>query len=387
MKNDFKTITEELFQLHDNIREQWPSIARVAVALYDEKTDKLHTFVKSSDDMSLLNNYSIPLSDVPSLLELADSGECRVLQNLANLRTRKSEHSKVVGEHFKASYTEPFYMGDKLLGFVFFDADKEEYFDEELQSHLHAYSRLIESLIISEMLPIKALIGMVDTAKEITNVRDSETGKHLIRVARYTELIATELATEFELTDEQIEYMASYAPLHDIGKIAIPDRILLKPGRLDEEEYKIMQTHVVEGLKMLDMIINNFSFQKLHYIDLLKDVVSAHHERWDGSGYPEGLSGNDIPVAGRIVAVADVFDALASDRVYRAALPFEEVVQYLNDKKGIEFDPRCVDALIKNKEQVLKIKEEFKDDFDYSHLSASEEDAEMGALKKAPSLM
>ncbi|QCU91015.1 HD-GYP domain-containing protein [Thiomicrorhabdus sediminis] len=366
----FQTVSEELFQLHDDIREQWPSIARIAVALYDEQTDKLHTFVKSSPDMNLLNHYSVPLAQVPSLLKLADSGECRVLQNMSTIREGYSEHSKVVAKHFKASYTEPFYMGNKLLGFVFFDADEENYFTESLVRHLHSYSRLIESLIISETLPVMALIGMVNTTKDIANIRDSETGKHLIRVARYTQLIATELADKFDLTDEYIEYMTRYAPLHDIGKVAIPDRILLKPGKLNDEEYRLMQTHVVEGLNMLDHIINNFNFLNLRHVDLLRDVISAHHERWNGSGYPNGLSGEEIPLAGRIVTVADVFDALASDRIYRAALPVDDVFEYLQDQKGIAFDPQCVDAFLNNKDRVLEIKEEFKEDFDYSQVEA-----------------
>ncbi|WP_237261996.1 HD-GYP domain-containing protein [Thiomicrorhabdus immobilis] len=361
MKYYFRSITEELFQLHDKLRKQWPGLSRIAVAIYDNETDILHTFIKSSPDEELLNHYSVQLKDVPSLVELANSGECRIMQDLMVLQQNDSVHSKVISQHFKSSYTEPFYVAGDLLGFVFYDADECGYFTDELIDHLQTYSRLIESLIVSEILPIKTLVALMNVTQEITNLRDSETGKHLIRMAHYMELIAIELAEEYGFTDEQIEYIWCYAPLHDIGKIAISDSILLKPGRHTAEETKIMRTHVVEGLKMVDRMLQNFSFQQFHHIDILKDIIGSHHEWYDGSGYPNGLKGDEIPIVGRIAAVADVFDALISNRVYRAGWSFDEVVDYLKAGKGKQFDPKCVDALIRNEDKIKEINNNFQD--------------------------
>lgn len=361
MRQEFKSITEDLLQLHESIRKDWPGLLRVAIALYEEQTGMLHTFVKSSPDPSLLNHYSVQLNSVPSLMELADSGESRIIHDLTILQERETAHSDVISKHFKSSYTEPFYLGKKLLGFIFFDADRIGYFDDKLIRQLANYSRLIGSLVVSQVLPVRALIGMVDTAKELTSLRDSETGKHLIRVARYMELIAEEIADENDLTDEDIEYMWYFAPLHDIGKIAIPDNILLKPGRLTESEYEVMKTHVVEGMKMVDRMVDHFGFQQLHHIRMLKDIIGDHHERYDGNGYPNGKKGEEISLVGRITAVADVFDALSSERVYHQAWPMDNVVEYLLEQRGQQFDPVCVDALLKNLDKAQAIMNRFKD--------------------------
>ncbi|MBO1927618.1 HD domain-containing protein [Thiomicrorhabdus sp. 6S2-11] len=361
MRHRFSSITEDLLQLHEAMRKRWPGLLRVAIALYDEQKEMLHTFIKSSPDTGLLNHYSIKLQEVPSLVKLAESGEARLIQDLEILKDHHTVHSDAIAEHFKSSYTEPFYMAEKLLGFIFYDADEVGYFDDDLLEQIQNYSRLIESLIVSEMLPVKALIGMIDTAKELTNLRDSETGKHLIRVARFTEIIALQIADKYDLSDEIIEYMYHYAPLHDIGKIAIPDNILLKPGPLEDAEYDIMKTHVDEGLKMVDRMVNHFSFQQIHHLQMLKDIIGDHHEHYDGAGYPKGKKGNEISLVGRITAVADVFDALTSDRIYRKAMPVDEVIAYMKAQKGKQFDSECVDALLVNLDTVLEIIDKFKE--------------------------
>jgi len=362
MRNSFRTITEELYSLHQVLMDEWPHLLRIAVALYDEQTGMLHTFTHSNQRASLLNHYSIELNKVPSLQELAEHGKPRVIQDLSVLMACQTVHSQSITEHFKSSYTEPFYLNNTLLGFVFYDASDVNYFNEHLTKQLSAYTRLIESLVVSEVLPVKSLIGLVETAKELTSLRDSETGKHLIRMASYMEIIVIELAEQFGFTDEQIEFMWLYAPLHDIGKMAIPDEILIKPGILEPDEYRIMQTHVQEGLKFLEIIQKNFNFQPLHHSEMLRDIIGAHHERWNGSGYPLGLKAEAIPVVGRIAAVADVFDALSSDRVYRKSWPVKKVFDYIVENSGVLFDSDCVEALLKNKDRVIKVMNTYKED-------------------------
>ena len=362
MKHGFRSISEELYELHQTLLDQWPHLMRIAVALYDEQTGMLHTFVRSNQSQLFLNHYSAPLTEVPSLAEVAESGKPRVIKDLSVLNEARTEHSQTISQNFQSSLTERFYFNDALLGFIFYDATKVDYFDQHLAKQLSAYTRLMEALVTTDLLPIKTLIGLVETTKEITRLKDAETNKHLIRMASYMEIIVIELAEQYGFSDEQIEYMWFYAPLHDVGKLAIEDDILMKPGKLTPEEYATMQTHVAEGLTFLETIERNFKFQPLHHINILRDLIGAHHERWNGSGYPLGLGGEAIPIIGRIAAVADVFDAVSSDRVYRKTWSFEKAINYLIDNQGVLFDPNCVNALIKNKDRVFQVYKKYQEE-------------------------
>jgi putative two-component system response regulator len=181
--------------------------------------------------------------------------------------------------------------------------------------------------------------------------RDLETGRHVERVSRYCALIAARLGLE----EERVELLRLAAPLHDIGKIAIPDRILLKPGSLTADERSVMETHAETGYHMLAD-----SGQEL--LELAAVMAWTHHERIDGEGYPRRLAGDDIPLVGRILAVADVFDALTSDRVYRPALPVEETVRVLRAGRGSQFDENVLDVFLDSLPAALAIKEEWADD-------------------------
>jgi putative two-component system response regulator len=181
--------------------------------------------------------------------------------------------------------------------------------------------------------------------------RDQETGRHVERVSRYSALIAKRLGLE----DERVELLRLAAPLHDIGKIAIPDRILLKPSSLTADERRVMETHAETGYHMLAD-----SGQEL--LELAAVVALTHHERIDGEGYPRKLQGAAIPLPGRIVAVADVFDALTSDRVYRPALEIDETVRVLRAGRGTQFDETVLDVFLDSLPAALAIKEEWADD-------------------------
>ncbi len=174
--------------------------------------------------------------------------------------------------------------------------------------------------------------------------RDNDTGEHTLRVAKYSRIIAEQLGLSPRLCRDI--YLAS--PLHDVGKVAIPDTILLKPGRLNDNEMAVIRSHAAIGGKIL-------ADSHCELIQLGAVIASAHHERWDGSGYPNGLRQQQIPIAARIVAVADVFDALTTKRPYKEAMPLPTVRQYLEEKKEREFDPACVDAFISRWDEVVSI--------------------------------
>src|SRR6188508_2094700 len=180
--------------------------------------------------------------------------------------------------------------------------------------------------------------------------RDEETGYHLIRMSRYSRLIANALALE----RDEAETIELAAPLHDIGKIGIPDGILLKPARLDETEWSTMQRHPVIGHEILKGSASK-------YVRMGALIALGHHERYDGKGYPSGLDGDHIPLCARIVAVADVYDALTSVRPYKKAWKSDEALDYIKAQRGKHFDPRLVDAFLGVSERVLEVQRDLQD--------------------------
>lgn len=180
--------------------------------------------------------------------------------------------------------------------------------------------------------------------------RDPETGAHILRMAHFSALIARTLG----LADERVQAILLAAPMHDVGKLGIPDHILLKPGPLSFDEREIMKRHPAIGYEILKDSASAV-------VQLGATIALTHHEKLDGSGYPRGLSGDDIPLEGRIVAVADVFDAITSPRPYKKAWPFEEAVDFIAQGMGRHFDPACASALLKQLDQIRLIQKRFQD--------------------------
>ncbi len=181
--------------------------------------------------------------------------------------------------------------------------------------------------------------------------RDPETGAHILRMSHYSKLIAAQLG----LSEEDQEMLLEAAPMHDIGKVGIPDYILLKPGRLDVAEFEIMKRHAIKGYEIL-------SGSQSTMLQAAAEIALAHHEKYDGSGYPKGLIGEAIPLFARICAVGDVFDALTSERPYKKAWEDEHAIELLREGAGSHFDPACVEAFLTDWDGVLAIRERFKDD-------------------------
>ncbi len=191
---------------------------------------------------------------------------------------------------------------------------------------------------------------MVQALLSLTEVRDAETGRHSRRTQRYTRLLAERLSVNVELhgdlTPERIELLSSLAPLHDIGKVGLPDRLLHKPGGLTSDEFAEIKKHPAYGR---EVIVNAERQAGTHddvILEMAKEIVYTHHERWDGTGYPEGLRGPAIPIAGRVIAVVDVYDALLSRRVYHQPMPHDDAVAIILKGRGTHFDPAVVDAFL-----------------------------------------
>jgi len=204
---------------------------------------------------------------------------------------------------------------------------------------------------------IRAMASLAET-------RDNETGNHIRRTQHYVEALARKLQDHprfrDELTEDAIQVIFKSAPLHDIGKVGIPDRILLKPGKLTPEEFEIMKTHTTLGRDAI-VAAETETTQNNPFFRYAKEIAYSHQEKWDGSGYPEGLVGNTIPLSARLMAVADVYDALISERVYKAAFSHETAVEIIRDGRGSHFDPDMVDAFLSLSEEFRRIAQQFAD--------------------------
>lgn len=197
----------------------------------------------------------------------------------------------------------------------------------------------------------------------LAETRDPETGQHIKRTQEYIRELALELRKNKEydniLTDEYIELLYKSAPLHDIGKVGVKDSILLKPGKLTEEEFDEMKKHTIYGGESLMVGIKELGEES--FLTLAKEIALTHHEKWDGSGYPNGLSKKEIPISGRLMALSDVYDALISKRVYKGAFTHEESKNIILESKGTHFDPDIVEAFIKVEDKFIEIMERFKE--------------------------
>jgi putative two-component system response regulator len=205
----------------------------------------------------------------------------------------------------------------------------------------------------------------IQVMASLAETRDNETGHHIRRTQHYVRVLAEELASHPRFRDELstsvIDLMFKSAPLHDIGKVGIPDHILLKPGPLDADEWVIMKTHPTIGREAIERAERSLGL-RVDFLRFAKEIAYGHHEKWDGSGYPQGLSGDAIPVSARLMALADVYDALISRRCYKAPIAHDESVAIVAKGRGTHFDPDVVDAFLHRQDAFQRIAATFADD-------------------------
>lgn len=198
----------------------------------------------------------------------------------------------------------------------------------------------------------------------LAETRDPETGNHIRRTQRYMKLLAEKLKDhpkyQHYLTPKNIMLLFKTSPLHDIGKVGVPDHILLKPGKLTDDEFEQMKEHPKYGRDALEAA-EVASDESEDFLECAKEIAYGHHEKWDGSGYPEGLSGDDIPISARLMALSDVYDALVSRRVYKPAFPHEKAVAIIKEGRGSHFDPDMVDAFLASSEEFYAIAQKYSD--------------------------
>ncbi|MCP1625197.1 response regulator [Pseudomonas nitroreducens] len=228
--------------------------------------------------------------------------------------------------------------------------DQNEYLEQEVQRRTRELAAIQDVTII-------AMASLAET-------RDNETGNHIRRTQHYVSALAEHLAQRprfaAELDEETRQLLFKSAPLHDIGKVGIPDHILLKPGRLTPEEFELMKTHTTLGLDALEKAEERLGMD-VPFLRLAKQIAYGHHEKWDGTGYPQGLAGDAIPLSARLMAVADVYDALISKRIYKSPMTHTSAVEFIRSQRGQHFDPDVTDAFLALQDSFRGIAERFND--------------------------
>lgn len=359
---------EEIFDfIYDSFQPFLP-YDRIGVALIDveEKTIRAERAC-SRFPVKLYNGYTLPLKKT-SLPEVIRRGKPRLINDLKEYLDQhpSSESTRLILEEgMRSSITLPLRVDDRPLGALFFSSQEVDAYGwqhvEFLELAAGSIAPVLEKGILIGDLILSATLGF---AKLVT-FRDYETGEHLRRIRRYASTLAKTMATrspyDQKIDEVFVRDIYTFSPLHDIGKVGIPDSILLKPGKLTQEEFEIMKGHTLIGAQALSEAEKEARRLSYPLFQQAIDIAAYHHERYDGTGYPAGLAGTKIPLCARIVAVADVFDALTSSRPYKPAYSFDESVEVVVAARGTHFEPGIIECFLSCVEEFRVIYEAFRE--------------------------
>lgn len=353
--NASDSFTDTLNDIYKSFKSILP-YTYIGIALFkDEKPAKLVASYGISTDKhiglaeSLLGNET-PLADT-SLEQIMLTKEPRIINDLDeyfHYRPINAYSRKILDYGIRSSITLPLEANGVPIGFIFFSSDKKNVYERRHIEYLKIISNSI-ALSFQKNIYIDELVytSILALAK-LSEARDEDTGDHLMRISNYAEILSKALKKNpkynQEISNAFIVDLVKFSPMHDIGKVGIPDHILLKPGKLTFEEFEVMKTHTIYGANVLREAERNINKKGRSLFKMGIEIAECHHEKYDGSGYPNGLSGDQIPLSARIVAVVDVFDALMSKRPYKAPFSYEETMRIINEGRGKHFDPDIVDA-------------------------------------------
>lgn len=337
----------------------------IGIALFSGDSDTLEASYgisdKSVEDVSLkMVGIKVKLNDT-SLIKVVNNGMPRVVNDYdIFIKNKKAVYNNIIIDAgIKSSITLPLITNGKTVGIIFFSSLYKNIYKPEHVKFLETLSSSIalsfnKNIFIDELL-YSTLIALVKMAE----ARDEDTGEHLDRIKAYSlktaECLLEDGIYEDEITISFLKDIERFSPMHDIGKVGVRDGILLKQGKLNFEEFEIMKKHAIYGGEILRAAESNINKQNQSMFKMGIEIAEGHHEKWDGSGYPNKQSGNNIPLSARIVAVGDVFDALTSKRPYKQPLSFDESFNIIVQERGIHFDPNIVDCFVRHKNEIYKL--------------------------------
>ncbi len=351
------SFSEQLKRVHTHIQRQYPFISCIDVALHHAAGNSLQLYSAScSNSISALVKNAF-FNDTNSPLQ---NQKPQVIDDLGQIGANETEiRDYVQASGFKSGLIVPFVVDQQLCGLAFFTAHEKHCFTPQIMQQMQVYARVIAQLVASEGRTAQDLNLAVSAILRLNNVNKSESPQHLKRVAHYSRLIATACADTHLLSEEWIEHLYLFAPLHDIGKVFMPEELLMKPGPLSPEEFERMKTHTLKGRDVIDHMIDSFGYKNhLHYTSMLRNIVTHHHETIDGKGYPYGLKGDEIPLEAKIVAVADILDAMLTKRAYKEAWSMDKTLAELRKLSGAKLDPEFVGILASHEQELVNIRTE-----------------------------
>jgi len=330
---------------------------RFSLALYEADQNLLvayHATVRGNQPIFLQTGFCQPLSETSLRLVLEQRSPYRIINNLEERDSMSAQ--LLLQEGIRSNLTVPIIINERLFGFLFFACRKADAYTDEIGNIATLISNILRSRLFYSHGIQRTLSVFGDGIVNIVEFKDDETADHTRRVSLYAELIADVLRQRGHITPQKASEIREYAPLHDIGKIGIPDTILLKPGPLSTEEWALMKQHPEIGGKLIkkanEQLIRQLGFGLLHSA---YNIIVDHHEWWDGTGYPRGKKGIEISIEGQIIAIADVFDALTTRRPYKAAYPIETALAMVSEQAGTHFNPALIEIFTKKEEQIAAI--------------------------------
>ncbi len=352
---------EKLFEIFN----EHLGVDRVGIAFVDYKRQKIMAEYGACNYGKILLGPGFEIGfKGTSLYEIIESKRPAITDDLA-VALEKKPHSAplnaLVEEGIRSNLILPMTMGGAVFGMFFLSSKKPHYFNAH---HMHLSEKIIydvKGLLNRSYFTKVILTKMTHSFSSLVDQRDNETGDHIARMVQYSVIIASGLKKRpkagYEVDDKFILDIERNASAHDIGKVGIPDEILKKPGKLTESEWTVMKTHAEIGSDIFSDLREGLQIFDPQFYKMTEDIARYHHERWDGSGYPEGLAGEAIPLSARIVAIADVFDAITSKRVYKKAFDIETSLTIIREAAGSHLDPYLVDVFFENLDDVMRVYE------------------------------
>ena len=340
---------DEVFTfIYDNLKAFIP-YNRIGIAIITSDGKHIEAITAKSDhDVKLDRGYRQTLK-TSSLKQIINNHEVRIINDLETYHKDHpfSDSTKMILEEgMKSSISLPLFHEDKAIGVVFFSSTQTQIYDEKHQQFLiniaNALGTSLEKSFIFENLMISTVRGFA----KIVESKDNITGNHIDRISHYSTFVSKLLESSYDEIDEKfVTSIKRLSPLHDIGKVGIPDNVLNKPGRLTEDEMTIMKTHSLHGAEVLEELLVSVGANEFK---MAVDIAKYHHEKVNGTGYPYGLTDEQIPLSARIVALVDVFDALTSERPYKKAFTFEEAIEIIKKDAGSHFDEKIVSIVMEH---------------------------------------